>query len=153
MMAKPRIASRQRGFTLLESLVATVVLSVGMLGIAALYVEGLKAGRTAVFRTTAVSLASDMMDRIRANRDARADYALAGINGDCVNSAKDCTWTELAQHDILVWEQEVARAMPAGTDTDIQVVLGPPFDEYQITITWPEPGYEQPLSYTLTANM
>lgn len=144
---------KQSGFTLLESLIATIVLSVGMLGIAALYVEGLKAGRTAVFRTTAVALASDMMDRIRANSAARDDYALGAANGDCVNSAKDCSVTELAQHDVLVWQQEVAAVMPAGTDTDINVALGPPFDQYTITISWPEPGYEEPLSYTLMADM
>ncbi|MCL4720697.1 MAG: prepilin-type N-terminal cleavage/methylation domain-containing protein, partial [Gammaproteobacteria bacterium] len=45
-----------RGFTLIEVLVALVVMSVGMLGIAALYLEGLRASRTAVYRTTAVNL-------------------------------------------------------------------------------------------------
>ena len=42
----------------MEVLVALVVMSVGMLGIAALYLEGLRAGRTALYRTTAVTLAS-----------------------------------------------------------------------------------------------
>ena len=59
-----------RGITMVESLVALVVTSVGMLGIAGLYVTGIKAGRSALLRTQAVNLASDMADRIRANRRA-----------------------------------------------------------------------------------
>ena len=57
----------QRGFSLIEVLVALVVLSIGMLGIAALYVDSLRSGRTAIHRTQAVILVSDMAERIRAN--------------------------------------------------------------------------------------
>lgn len=143
---------RQQGFTLVESLVALIVLSVGMLGIAALYVEGLKAGRTAIFRTTAVLLAADMIDRVRANPAARDDYELNGATSGCINGDVNCTATELAQEDRLVWETEVAERMPSGTEADIDVTLGvaDPFDTYTITVTWPEPGYEDPLEYQLT---
>ena len=64
--------TRQQGFTLVEVMVALIVLSVGMLGIAALFTQGLSAGRTAIFRTQAVNLVSDLADRIRANRSAQA---------------------------------------------------------------------------------
>ena len=47
-MVVERMAARHKGFTLVEVLVALVVMSVGMLGIAALYLEGLRAGRTAL---------------------------------------------------------------------------------------------------------
>ena len=59
-----------KGFTLVEVLVALVIFAVGLLGIAALHIEGLNAGRTALNRTQAVALASDLADRIRANRQA-----------------------------------------------------------------------------------
>ena len=51
-------------------LVALVIFAVGLLGIAALHIESLNAGRTALNRTQAVALASDLADRIRANREA-----------------------------------------------------------------------------------
>ncbi len=54
-----------RGFTLIEALVALVVLSIGLLGIAALYLDSLRAGRTAIYRTQAVNLAADLADRLR----------------------------------------------------------------------------------------
>lgn len=77
-MVVKRVVARHRGFTLIEVLVALVVMSVGMLGIAALYLEGLRAGRTALYRTTAVNLAADMADRIRANPNAGLAYAGTG---------------------------------------------------------------------------
>lgn len=146
-------AVRNRGFTLLEVLIALVVLSVGMLGIAALYIEGLRAGRTAIYRTTAVSLAADMMDRIRANPLARTNYELSGAASGCVNGANDCTPTALAQEDIAVWEAEVDLRMPDGTTTDIAVAPGVPADTYTVTITWPEPGFDENLSYSITGLM
>jgi type IV pilus assembly protein PilV len=43
--------ARQQGFTMVEVLVALVVLAIGLLGIAALYLNSLQAGRTAIYRT------------------------------------------------------------------------------------------------------
>ena len=60
------------GFTLVEVLIALVIMSVGMLGIAGLYVHTMQAGRTSILRHHAVTLAGDIADRIRANpRDRR----------------------------------------------------------------------------------
>ena len=67
----------QRGVSLVEALVALIVMSIGMLGIAGLYIESVKANRSALLRTQAVALAYDMADRIRANRLAGNTYALA----------------------------------------------------------------------------
>ncbi|MCP4002041.1 MAG: type IV pilus modification protein PilV [Gammaproteobacteria bacterium] len=151
-MIQKSLLYRQQGFTLLESLIALIILSVGMLGIAALYVEGLKAGRTAIFRTNAVLLAADMIDRVRANPAARDDYELEGATYGCINGDVNCTATELAQEDRLVWESEVADRMPTGTEAEIDVTLGvdDPFDTYTITLTWPEVGYQEPLEYQLS---
>ena len=68
---------RQKGITMVESLVALVVISVGMLGIAGLYLSSLQASRTAKLRSHAVELTSSIADRIRANREAVMGYNLA----------------------------------------------------------------------------
>ena len=70
--------SKAAGFTLVEVLIALIIMSVGMLGIAGLYVHSMQAGRTSMFRHHAVTLAGDVADRIRANPRAGAVYALAG---------------------------------------------------------------------------
>jgi type IV pilus assembly protein PilV len=138
-----------RGFSIVEALVALVVLSVGMLGIAALYVESLRAGRTAVYRTQAVNLAADMADRIRANRGVPNSWQLAA-NGnpvppkDCVNGGVTCTPNELALYDQRSWLDAIRNELPSngaslatGTIT-VDDAASPP--QYEIKITWFEPG-------------
>jgi type IV pilus modification protein PilV len=154
----------QRGVSLVESLVALVVMSIGMLGIAALYVESVRANRTAVIRTQAVNLTYNMADRIRANRLAGADYALAlgaappgPVN---CNIAATCTQTELASDDLASWVASVRG--PAGLPWDganppqtavIYTAAAAPGlpDIYQIIVSWREPNQDPAdpdLNYT-----
>ena len=77
-------ARRVGGFTLIEVLIALIILSVGMLGIAGLYVHSMQAGRTSMLRHNAVTMAGDVADRIRANPIAGAVYGLAGANNNCI---------------------------------------------------------------------
>jgi type IV pilus assembly protein PilV len=144
---------RAAGFSLVEALVALVVLSIGMLGIAALHVEGLRSARTALTRTAAVALASDIADRIRANRDAKTEYDVIVTSADtdakCEPKGAGCTPAELAHHDKALWLGAIETALPGGTGTidcdDAEVPA-----TYTITISWSEVGAAQPSSYTLT---
>jgi type IV pilus assembly protein PilV len=62
------------GFTLIEVLVALVVLGIGMLGLGRLFLYTLQGNSSATSRTVAVNLAADLADRIRANRNATLNY-------------------------------------------------------------------------------
>jgi type IV pilus assembly protein PilV len=133
----------QRGFGLVESLVALLVVSVGMLGIAALYGQGLGASRSALFRTKAVNLVSDMADRIRANRQAGATYqaAGAGVNNRCEPGGATCTPAQMAAHDLWLWNVEIDEQLPGaaaafGTVTHTAGV--PP--TFTILVEWQEIG-------------
>src|SRR5262245_57847991 len=84
--------SAERGLTLIETLVALVIMSVGLLGIAALHVESVKAARGATLRTKAITLAVDMAEKMRANRVGAlaGDYTIgAGDMGSNHNCADD----------------------------------------------------------------
>lgn len=144
--------SRCQGFSLVESLVALVVLSIGLLGIAALHVEGLRSGRSALTRTTAVTLAADMADRIRANRLGRLDYetvvAATDTNAACKPGGAGCTASQLALHDKAMWIGSIQRALPGGTGTVDYDDTNLPAT-YTISITWSEVGATTPSSYTL----
>lgn len=137
----------RRGFTLIEVLIALIIMSVGMLGVAGLYVHSMQAGRTSLLRHHAVTLAGDVADRIRANPRAAAAYVAAGANNNCVNGGIDCSPAEMAANDIWLWDQQAANTLPNGV---VAIVLDngvvPP--TYQITVTWNEPG--QTLSYSVT---
>jgi type IV pilus assembly protein PilV len=139
---------RIRGFTMVEVLVALVVLSVGMLGIAGLYVITLRSGGSAIYRMQAVNLAADIAERIRANRSANVAYAGAAANNPCfgVVAVADCTPANMAAADLFVWQAQVAQTLPGGTGA-LQVVPTavsiPPLGlvySYQITINWTEAG-------------
>jgi len=138
---------RNSGFTLVEVLIALVILSVGMLGIAGLYVHSMQAGRTSLFRHHAVTLAGDVADRIRANPRAAAAYAAAGADNNCVGGGVDCTAAQMAANDIFLWDQQAIDTLPNGTVTVVfdNGVLPP---TYAITIAWTEPG--EIMDYSIT---
>lgn len=139
----------QRGFSLIEVLIALIIMSVGMLGIAGLFVQGMQAGRTALFRHNAVTLAGDVADRIRANPRAGVDYMGPGVNNGCVGTGIDCTPTQMAAHDILLWDQQAFDSLPNGA-VNIQYDGGVTPPIYAITIGWTEPGVDPPPSYSIT---
>ncbi len=138
---------RVSGFTLIEVLIALVILSVGMLGIAGLYVHSMQAGRTSILRHNAVTLVGDIADRIRANPRAGPAYALAGANNNCVDGGINCTLGQMAANDIFLWDQQAANTLPNGTVTIVfNNGVAPP--TYQITVAWTEPGVN--LNYSIT---
>lgn len=148
------IASRRHagGFSLVEALVALLVLSIGMLGIAALYVESLRSGRTALLRTQAVTLASDMADRIRANRQGRDAYqqtvTSADTNAECSPGGTGCTTDALAKHDKAVWLGAIEAALPGATGTiNVDTTTTPA--TYTIVVSWAEPGQTDSSTYQL----
>jgi type IV pilus assembly protein PilV len=148
-----------KGVSLVESLVALVVLAVGMLGIAALYVEGLRYGRAALLRSQAVVLATDMGDRIRANRGGGANYAktvdqVGTENTDCETGGAGCDPASMAAHDIARWHQAVdARlgaptALPGGRGTIAVDVTTTP-TTYLIRVSWSETNQADAAFYEL----
>lgn len=106
-----------RGFTLLEVLVAIVVLSIGLLGLAGLMASSLKNSHSAYQRTQATWLAYDALDRMRANRQV----ALAGGYNLALGAAPG--GSGLAATDLGEWDAALANTLPAG-DGSIAVAAG-----------------------------
>jgi type IV pilus assembly protein PilV len=97
---------RQSGVSLVEVLVAIVVLSIGLLGLAGLQASGIRVGQSSIHRSQAAQLAYDMADRIRVNLANRTDYSLA------LDAAP--TGTSVAKLDLQDWRQRL-QMLPAGT--------------------------------------
>ena len=68
VMTRYRRPAHQRGVTLIEILVTLIVLSVGLLGLAALQSFSLQAGQVSLLRTQATNFAYEVADHARANR-------------------------------------------------------------------------------------
>ena len=141
-----RADKNQRGFSLVEVLIALIIMSVGMLGIAGLYVQSMQAGRTSLFRHHAVTLAGDVADRIRANPTAGIAYAGIGGDNNCVGAGIDCDEVQMAFNDIFLWDQQAAESLPNGDVTiNFDDTVNPP--TYSIAVGWDEPGEQ--LDYTI----
>ena len=97
-----------RGFTLLEVLVAMVVLSIGLLGLAGLMGSSLKNSHSAYQRTQATWLAYDALDRMRANRA----IALAGGYNLALGAAPG--GSGLAATDLSEWDTALTNTLTAG---------------------------------------
>jgi type IV pilus modification protein PilV len=158
--AKPS-ATRNSGMSLIECLVALLVLTIGLMGMASLMLQGLRTGYLALVRTQAVNLVSDMAERIRANPDAAAAYDCGSYTGGpseqgCAptdsSSGTSCSSTQLAQDDLARW-QGSARAMLPLVSSDLcaaNVVYTAPGasdepQQYRISVSWNEPGELTPL--------
>ena len=77
---------KQSGFTLLEVLVAMLVLAIGLLGLAGLMTSSMRDNLSASHRTQATWLAYDILDRMRANRTS----AIAGSYATTLGTPASC---------------------------------------------------------------
>jgi type IV pilus assembly protein PilV len=153
----PRIA-RARGFTLVEVLVALVVLAVGMLGLAVLLVEGLQGSRSAIEHTQAVNLAADIAERMRSNRAAARLYDTAEgtpeprVDAACEDVAGPCDPRAMASHDLRLWLDDVAASLPDGRGVVEIVPSAAKRDRGIVTIRWARTG-AAPATYALVVDL
>jgi len=105
----------QTGTSLIEVLVSVVIISIGLLGLAALQSTSLKLSYESYIRTQATFLAYDMIDRIRANPEAAENYSIDedGTIGQisCFNG-DTCTSDEMRQFDLYHWREQAKDLLP-----------------------------------------
>jgi type IV pilus assembly protein PilV len=113
-------SQKQLGVSLIEILVAILILSFGLLGVAGLMTTGMKNTQSSQYRTQASFLAYDIAERMRTNRQAalNGDYAATSPGG-------------IAGTDKTEWQAAVA-TLPAGTGT----VAMTSTTFFTITIQW-----------------
>ena len=104
--------TKMKGFTLIEVLVALLILSIGLLGLAGLQAGGLRSNHSAYLRSQAVILAHDMVDRMRSNSVA--------VDANCygIPNTLSCPGIDgqiLADTDRTDWLGLLAQELPSGT--------------------------------------
>ena len=151
---RPKTA--QRGITLIEALMALLILALGVLGLAAVQARMLVETRTTNARATAIRLIADLGERIRMNIDGAqpaagtvspyADGTATGEIGTFYGAPEDspdcnpiadppvpCTTSAAqAQYDIWAWRSEVAASLMNGQASILQA--GP--QQLQVIVAW-----------------
>lgn len=121
-----KIRRHNQGFTFVELLVAVVVMSIGVLGVAALQAISLQQNRSALFRAEASQLANDLLDRIRANPSATyAPVTFASgppSASDCYTV--NCSVAQMATFDISSWKCQLDSTDADGDTYGICATLG-----------------------------
>ena len=113
-----RIIVRPRGFTILEVLIALLVFSLGLLGMAGLLVISVKTNHSAYLRTQASFLAQSMGDRMRANvprvwaGDYQGSYTGTAGGADPCPAGTACTRENVATRDKAQWETQLGDQLP-----------------------------------------
>ncbi len=117
--------NQARGFTLIEVLIAMLVLSIGIMGVAGMQVTALKSLQSSHSYGMAALLANDIADRMWVNQAqvlANAYNHTAADNNppDCV--ANTCSTAQMAAYDISQWQQQM-KGYTTADDTVVPAML------------------------------
>ncbi|MDH5454431.1 MAG: type IV pilus modification protein PilV [Gammaproteobacteria bacterium] len=108
---------RQAGVSLIEVLVSTLILAIGLVGVAGMQALALHNNQEAQMRSHASALAYDLADRMRNNVAAANaglyDPATASTQSTCYTSS-GCAMGDMARDDMQRWLANVAATLPMG---------------------------------------
>lgn len=111
---------RQTGMTLIESLIAIVVMALGILGIVGIQMRTLVETQTSNSRAQAIRLIDNLSERVRLNPSAstasvNANYITAfGDTPASTSCSTGCTAANLAAYDRGAWKRLVQSTLPLG---------------------------------------
>lgn len=160
-MASIHSRRAMRGVSLIEVLMAVLIFSIGLIGLAGLLIISTRSNQSAFVRTQVTFLANSMADRMRANpyglwKDAySATYPFTTGTMPKCDATAPCNPDDIALRDKLLWTAQLKAFLPglgpssiactkAGDlsyDPTAQIGLRPPFGgTCTMTITWAERG-------------
>ena len=150
---------KQAGFNLIEVLLAFLILSIGLLGVAGLQTTAVKASHTSMLRTIAITKVQEVIARIRSNTAApiieyaqvKASSSTLGEDKNCDGlAAVECVPLDVAKNDVFTWGNSLTNAGLPNDDTQASIVINDAFTPPIATISvfWQERGEE--MSYATT---
>lgn len=136
--------NKNKGMTLIEVLVAVLVLGVGVMGFAALQLKSVKVTEETYSRSQAMSIAQDLIERVQVNAEVIAEYsAEASWSGENAAVTKTCRATTISQAETPCTASEMAKAdihetrlIASSMLEQGRVQLLPCSDKYCITVAW-----------------
>ncbi|WP_455208154.1 type IV pilus modification protein PilV [Kaarinaea lacus] len=146
-MKQYSVSGMQSGFTIIEMLIAVLVISIGLLGMAGLQTTGIQQSHNSYLKTQASMLAYDMADRMRSNLQGvnagsynaidSMDSPVSSAPG-CATSNTACSAADTATYDVYQWTNKdaagsIASLLPSGYG-----MVSENAGVYTITVLWDE---------------
>ncbi len=139
------LIKKTKGFTIIEVLVAMVVLSIGVLGLGVLQLTAMQNTQGGYLRSQATILAYDIIDSMRAdipavtNGDYRITFGAATPAAvDCYGLAANCTTGQIATSDLNRWRTVLGNYLPSGSGQVDTADLGTT-TQVTVTVSWVDP--------------
>lgn len=140
---KNKSLRKQNGFSLLESMIAIIVMVLGVIGILGMQIKTLTDTQASVRRAQAIRLISDLGERLQSNPDALGNLAMYTADpkssNDC--SSTVCAPADLATYDIRQWLINVKNTLP-GSNTKV-FIPNNSSNQLAVLIGWNENRYIQ----------
>jgi len=126
-----------KGFSLVEVLIAITVLAIGLLGVAGMQVTAISANTFAQTGTIAISLAEEMVDRVRTHAGTTPE-AYHGIDTSQSIADIQAAFSDPAEADALAWKSRLENDLPAPVGTVAVSLNTPTANAATITVvvTW-----------------
>lgn len=155
-LLQPSDMKKQQGITLIETMIAILILAFGMLGLAGMQAATTKFRLGSEIRTALTGLSGDISDRMRVNISKLPGYAVGNdtnyiikkdyptqvasigvfiLTRDC--AATTCDGDQLAKYDLEVWQKSVTDKLPAGAS----YISGDTKDGFNVTLMWFDKGF------------
>ena len=134
---------KESGVAMIEVLIAIIVISFGLLGVAGLQLAGIKNSQTANLRSIATAQAYDMADRMRNNMaavqgkqydDVKAPIPAIPACANPFSATTGCSTSDMAKYDAYAWLTANAQLLPGGSGTVKMVDAG----VFDIAVQWSE---------------
>jgi type IV pilus assembly protein PilV len=116
-----QVLSRQRGVSLIEVMMAVLIFSAGLIGLAGLMVMSTRSNQTGYQRTQVAYLARNMADRMSSNPIGMWSGAYNATYPVTTTQVCDagCSPTQLAKYDQQMWSSQLQTFLPPGASATI----------------------------------
>jgi type IV pilus assembly protein PilV len=141
---RPHSARRELGVSLIEALVALLVLALGVMGMAGIQTRTLVESRTTNSRAVAIQMADDLSERMQANVAIRLSnpatnpyvvgWGTPATATDCFSN--NCTGAQLAGFDLVQWKNSLSQLLPNGDARVFRSNTDP--TQFGVLIGWSE---------------
>lgn len=138
---------------MLEAMLTLFVLTIGVLGVAGLQMQGLRTSGVAMQRVIVTMKVYELTERMRANIAGITNYTSTGSDQGC-NSGTTCTPANMAAHDVYMFQNELNNLLPGTATVNINVTPPAQTDSpatAAITVTWTDRS--DTFSYSTTADI